>query len=113
MICLRPLDGEYDWSARCQLRPGTQPQPPAEATDALSCMGLSMGTLSWHCVVRHSSTRDGPRGVQEARVLPTMELRNYSLRHSASSYVGRATRSLASLPRATRSLCMRSGVRPS
>ena len=87
MICLRPLDGEYDWSARCQLRPGTQPQPPAEATDALSCMGLSMGTLSWHCVVRHSSTRDGPRGVQEARVLEAHCLGNRLRFHKSCSSI--------------------------
>ena len=74
MMYLRPLDGEYDWSARCQLRPGTQPQPPARrpmhcrAWDSrwALCRGIAL------CLV----DADGPRGVQEARVLPTMELRN-------------------------------------
>jgi hypothetical protein len=73
-ICLRPMDGEYDWSAK-YLLPGDAGAAATipGATVGLECSALQQGGPAWHCLVHHEGRKGG---VCKVHFHPPIVLRN-------------------------------------
>lgn len=57
-VCMRPMDGDFEWSAQCTIPAddGTT-QPPASAS--LRCRRESNSMAAWHCTVHHDGRQQG------------------------------------------------------
>ena len=66
-VCLRPMDGDYEWSAQCSIPPDDgSVQPPDTAS--FRCRLGSNAVSAWHCVIHHEGRKSG---VCEVCVLPS------------------------------------------
>ena len=72
-ICLRPIDGSYEWSAPCTF-PGDDGRAHPAGTSALQSPGLAAGVAPWHFLAHHDGRP--ARGVCAVQILPTFELVN-------------------------------------
>jgi hypothetical protein len=97
-ICLRPMDGDYDWSASCTLPGGDAKKAAKPTTMMLECRPLSHGVPSWHFLVHMPSPDDeqSQHGVCEVEIHPPMIFTNllscsldYELRGSGTAIAGR------------------------
>jgi len=71
-VCLRPMDGDYDWSSQCSIPSDDGSIQPAGSA-SFRCPLMSHANHAWHCVMHHEGRK---QGICEVRILPSMMLTN-------------------------------------